>query len=145
MNPFPIIGAIVVIIIVIIALIAILFMLGYVKAPPDMAFIISGYKKKARFAIGKATIRIPFFERLDKLNLRLIPIDVKKSRGSLDSLNKFKEHNKLFAAIKISENNFGYDDNNKILTIPFYYVPFLINALQKGEFNQLINGTKTCN
>ena len=51
----------------------------------------------------------------------------------------------MFAAIKISENNFGYDENNKILTIPFYYVPFLINALQKGEFNQLIDGTKTCN
>ena len=31
--------------------------------------------------IGKASIRIPFFERLDKLNLRLIPIDVKTSNA----------------------------------------------------------------
>lgn len=56
-------------------------MLGYVKAPPDMAYIISGMKKKSKVVIGKASIRIPFFERLDKLNLRLIPIDVKTSNA----------------------------------------------------------------
>ena len=61
--------------VVIVVLIALLCM-GYVKAPPDMAFIISGVKKKSKVVIGKASIRVPFFERLDKLNLRLIPIDV---------------------------------------------------------------------
>ena len=66
--------------IVAIALI-ILFVMGYVKAPPDMAFIISGLRKKAKVVIGKASIRIPFFERLDRLNLRLIPIDVKTSNA----------------------------------------------------------------
>ena len=55
--------------------------IGYVKAPPDMAFIISGIKKKSKVVIGKASIRIPFFERLDKLNLKLIPIDVKTSNA----------------------------------------------------------------
>lgn len=68
------------IIIVAILLIALLCA-GYVKAPPDMAFIISGIRKKSRIVIGKACIRIPFFERLDKLNLRLIPIDVKTSNA----------------------------------------------------------------
>ena len=67
--------------IVVIALIVIFLAVGYVKAPPDMAFIISGIKKKSKIVIGKATIRIPFFERLDKLNLRLIPIDVKTSNA----------------------------------------------------------------
>lgn len=62
-------------------LIVILFAIGYVKAPPDMAFIISGVKKKSKIVIGKASIRVPFFERLDKLNLRLIPIDVKTSNA----------------------------------------------------------------
>ena len=62
-------------------LIIVLFAIGYVKAPPDMAFIISGIKKKSKIVIGKASIRIPFFERLDKLNLRLIPIDVKTSNA----------------------------------------------------------------
>ena len=67
--------------IVVIAVIVIFLAVGYVKAPPDMAFIISGIKKKSKIVIGKAAIRIPFFERLDKLNLRLIPIDVKTSNA----------------------------------------------------------------
>ncbi len=66
---------------IVIVLIILLFGVGYVKAPPDMAFIISGFKKKSRIVIGRASIRIPFFERLDKLNLRLIPIDVKTSNA----------------------------------------------------------------
>lgn len=76
-----IISAPVIIGIVVAALVIILFCIGYVKAPPDMAFIISGVKKKSKIVIGKASIRIPFFERLDKLNLRLIPIDVKTSNA----------------------------------------------------------------
>ena len=69
-------------IVLVIAVLFIVFLiLGYVKAPPDMAFIISGIKKKSKIVIGKASIRIPFFERLDKLNLRLIPIDVKTSNA----------------------------------------------------------------
>lgn len=51
---------------------------GYVKAPPDTAYIISGLRKK-RVVIGQATIRIPFLERKDELDLQLIPIDVKTS------------------------------------------------------------------
>lgn len=68
-------------VIVVVILLLILLCMGYVKAPPDMAFIISGIKKKSKVVIGKASIRIPFFERLDKLNLRLIPIDVKTSNA----------------------------------------------------------------
>lgn len=66
---------------VIALIIILLLVMGYVKAPPDMAYIISGVKKKSKIVIGKASIRIPFFERLDKLNLRLIPIDVKTSNA----------------------------------------------------------------
>ena len=54
-----------------------LLVMGYVKAPPDTAFIISGLRNKT--VIGKAAIRIPFFERIDKVSLKLIPIDVKTS------------------------------------------------------------------
>ncbi len=42
---------------------------GYVKAPPDRAFIISGLKKEPKILIGRAGIKIPFLERLDKLYL----------------------------------------------------------------------------
>ncbi|MBQ8780430.1 MAG: flotillin family protein [Oscillospiraceae bacterium] len=63
----------------IIAVIALLAIIGsgYVKAPPDKAYIISGIGKRARVVIGKASIKIPFFERLDKLDLSLMSVDVK--------------------------------------------------------------------
>ena len=66
------------IVILVIVLILILAS-GYVKAPPDTAFIISGLRKKT--IIGKASIKIPFLERIDKLSLKLIPIDVKTSNA----------------------------------------------------------------
>ena len=50
---------------------------GYIKAPPDTAYIISGLRRK--IIIGKASVRIPFFERVDKLKLQLIAVDVKTS------------------------------------------------------------------
>lgn len=76
-----ILSATVLIPLIVIVLLIVLLCVGYVKAPPDMAYIISGVKKKSKVVIGKASIRIPFFERLDKLNLRLIPIDVKTSNA----------------------------------------------------------------
>ena len=56
---------------------------------------------------------------------KLYPIDVKKNKGTLNSLEKFANHNKFECAIKISKNNYGYSQDSKILTIPFYFVPFL--------------------
>lgn len=64
---------------VVVAFIVIFLAAGYVKAPPDMAYIISGAYRKPRVLIGKAGIKIPFFERLDKLSLGTIQIDVKTS------------------------------------------------------------------
>lgn len=52
---------------------------GYVKSPPDTAYIISGLRRK--IIIGKASVKIPFLERLDRLSLKLIPIDVKTSNA----------------------------------------------------------------
>ena len=54
-----------------------LLVVSYVKAPPDMAYIISGLKR--RTVIGGANFRIPVFERLDKVTLELIQVDVKTS------------------------------------------------------------------
>lgn len=78
------------------------------------------------------------FEFIIEYDSTIIPIDVKKSKGTLDSLDKFKDHNKLFIAIKISDGHLGYDNNKKILNVPFYYVPFLLTTLQKGEINKLL-------
>lgn len=52
---------------------------GYVKASPDKAYIISGLRKDPKVLIGKAGLKVPFFEKKDELNLQLIPIDVKTS------------------------------------------------------------------
>lgn len=62
---------------IVIILLLLIVTIGYVKAPPDTAYIISGLRKK--IIVGKASIKIPFLERLDKLSLKLIPIDVKTS------------------------------------------------------------------
>ncbi len=64
---------------IIIALAAVILVTGYKKAPPDTAFIISGLNK--RIIIGKASIKIPYLERMDKLSLKLIAIDVKTSNA----------------------------------------------------------------
>ena len=64
-----------------IVLVAVLFILlltqGYVKAPPDHAYIISGIRKEPRVLIGRAGLKIPFFEQLDKLYLGQITVDIK--------------------------------------------------------------------
>ena len=67
-------------IISIIAIAVLLLVLGYLKAPPDTAFIISGLGKK-RILIGKAGWRVPFFERVDKLSLGVMQVDVKTSEA----------------------------------------------------------------
>ena len=69
----------IIIAVAVILLIGLIFM-SYVKCPPDMVYLISGLKKEPRVIIGKATLRIPFFERVDKLTLELIQIDVRTSR-----------------------------------------------------------------
>ena len=53
---------------------------GYLKAPPDTAYIISGLGKR-RILIGRAGWRVPFFERIDKLSLRVMQVDVKTSEA----------------------------------------------------------------
>ena len=59
-------------------LILIVFFAGYLKAPPDTAYIVTGLGKK-RILIGRAGWRLPFFERVDKLSLRVMQVDIKTS------------------------------------------------------------------
>lgn len=73
---FPLILAI----IAVVVLLVVFFAAGYIKAPPDTAYIITGPTKR-RILIGRAGFRIPFFERLDKLSLRVMQVDVKTSEA----------------------------------------------------------------
>ena len=61
-------------------IVIILFASGYLKAPPDTAFIISGLGRR-RILIGRAGWRMPFFERVDKISLRVMQVDVKTSEA----------------------------------------------------------------
>ena len=61
---------------ILIVLLIVFVCVGYVKSPPDTAYLISGFRKP-RILIGKAGIRIPFLERLDKLSLKMFSVDVK--------------------------------------------------------------------
>lgn len=68
-------------------LLLIVFLLaGYEKAPSDKVFIISGLRKKPKILIGKAGIRIPFFERKDILIAKQISVDI-KTNGYIPTLD----------------------------------------------------------
>lgn len=68
-------------IVIIVVLVIVIFSAGYRKAPPDKAFIISGLRRKAKVVIGKATVKLPFFERCDVLELALMSVDVKTAQA----------------------------------------------------------------
>lgn len=131
-----------IVIAVVVVLVLILFAVGYLKAPPDMAFIISGIKKQSKIVIGKATIRIPFFERLDKLNLRLIPIDVKTSNAvptadyiniNVDATVNVKISNDP-AKLRLAAENF--------LNKPTEYIASVAREVLEGNVREIVGKMK---
>lgn len=68
-------------IVIAVVILLVLLLMGYVKAPPDQAYIISGLKKDGKVLIGRAGIKIPFFERLDKLYLGQMTVDIKTEQS----------------------------------------------------------------
>ncbi len=90
------------IIAVIIVLLVLFFAFGYLKAPPDTAYIISGPIRR-KILIGRAGFRLPFFERVDKISLRVMQVDVKTSEAV--PTNEFINVNvDGVANIKVSSN-----------------------------------------
>ena len=89
----PGISSATIIIIALVVLAVIVFMCNYIKVPPNVALIVSGRKHKYkvktedgqtvlkkfgyRIVRGGATFVIPFFERVDKLNLGIMQVDIK--------------------------------------------------------------------
>ena len=64
-------------VIILVTVLLIIIASGYVKAPPDVAFIISGLKREPRVLLGRAGIKIPYLERKDNLIVKQISIDIK--------------------------------------------------------------------
>ena len=81
---------------------------------------------------GTSSAELEFIIESDN---KLYPIDVKKGRGTLNSLEKFSNHNKFEFAIKVSKNNYGYNAEQKLLTVPFYFIPFVAKDLADGKMS----------
>lgn len=110
---------------------------SYVKAPPDVCYIISGFRKK-RFITGKAGLRIPFLERLDKLALKLISVDVKTSSPvptkeyidiSVDSVVNIKVSNRA-ECLELAAQNF--------LNKPTDYIMRVACEVLEGNMREII-------
>lgn len=124
-------------ILVVIAIVLVLAS-GYVKASPDTAYIISGLRKQPKVLIGKAGIKIPFFEKKDELNLQLIPIDVKTFSAvpTADYINI-----KVDAAVnvKISDNEerLGLAAQN-FLNKPTDYIAQVAREVLEGNMREIV-------
>ena len=116
----------------------IIILTGYVKAAPDEAIIISGLKKQKRFLIGRAGIRIPFFERKDSLALGLIPIDVKTSSSvpTADYINIMVD---AIVNIKISIEREKLEHATKnFLNLPSENIGAIAREVLEGNMREIV-------
>lgn len=63
----------------VVILFVIVLLAMYVKAPPSVAYVLSGLRKEPRILIGTGGFKIPVIERLDKVFLGQTTVDVKTS------------------------------------------------------------------
>ena len=63
----------------VVILFVILSICMYVKAPPSVAYVLSGLKREPRILVGTGGFKIPIIERLDKVFLGQSTVDVKTS------------------------------------------------------------------
>lgn len=87
-------------------LIIVLCLIGYVKAPPNKAIIISGLRKEPKILIGKAGIRIPFLDRKDELLIKQISIDI-KTNGYVPTLDFIGVNVDAVAKIRVKTDENG--------------------------------------
>ncbi len=97
---------IVAIALVIVALIAVIIASGYVKAPPDTAYIISGFKREPKVLIGRAGIKLPFLERKDMLLVKQMSIDI-KTNGYIPTLDFIGVDIDAIAKVRIMTDDKG--------------------------------------
>ena len=90
----------------IVLIVVFILLSGYVKAPPDVAYIISGWRKKPKILIGRAGIKIPFLERKDNLIVKQISIDI-KTNGYIPTLDFIGVDIDAVAKIRIKTDEEG--------------------------------------
>ena len=136
-NLLPFIPAVAIALIVIAILVS-----GYVKSPPDIAYIISGLHKKPRILIGKAGVKIPFLERLDKLSLGAIQIDV-KTRSAVPTAEYINVRVDSTVSVQVgrSEDMIELAAQN-FLNIDRETIASKINDLLEGNIREIVGQMK---
>ena len=120
-----------------VAVLLLLLVLGYMKAPPDQAYIISGLGKR-RVLIGGAGWRVPFFTRMDKISLRVMQVDVKTSEAvptsefinvSVDGVANIKVSSDPILLEKAAESLLGMRREELI---------FLVTQVLEGNMREIV-------
>ena len=123
-------------------LIIFIIIIGYVKAPPDEAYLISGLRSEPKVIIGKSGIRIPLLQRLDKLSLSLFTCDVKTTSAvptvefiniQVDAIANVKVSNDT-SAIQLAAKNFLNQENN--------YIAAVVQQVLEGNMREIVGQMK---
>ena len=75
------------------------------------------------------------FEFIMNIDNSIVAIDAKRGKNNLNSLKEFRNHNKTDLIIKVSSNQYGYNEDQKLLTLPFYFFSFYLNSLSNDSDN----------
>ena len=81
---------------------------------------------------GKRSSEFEFIMNIDN---SIVAIDAKRGKSNLNSLEEFRNHNKTDLIIKVSSNQYGYNEGQKLLTLPFYFFSFYLNSLSNDSDN----------
>lgn len=81
---------------------------------------------------GKRSSEFEFIMNIDN---SIVAIDAKRGKNNLNSLEEFRNHNKTDLIIKVSSNQYGYNEGQKLLTLPFYFFSFYLNNLSNESDN----------
>ncbi len=120
------------------AVLILFFACSYVKAPPNRAYIISGMRKKKKILIGRAGLRLPLIERLDKLSLDVMQVDVKTSEAvptnefinvTVDGVANIKISSDAELLEKAAEALLGMDQRQLI---------FLVTQVLEGNMREIV-------
>ena len=126
----------------VIVLVALVVIFGYVKAPPDIAYIISGVRKNPRILVGKAGIKIPFFERLDKLALGAIQIDV-KTGSSVPTAEYINVRIDSTVSVRVSQDpELMKIAAQNFLNVPREEIARKVNDLLEGNIREIAGSMK---
>ena len=124
----------------IVLLVLFLLLRGYVKAPPDKAFIISGLRKKPKILVGRAGVKLPLLERLDVLYLGQMTVDI-KTEQSVPTTDFINVNVDAVAKVRIAPDGAGIASRNFLNKKPEQIALDLQDSLQ-GNMREII-GTLT--